>query len=104
MLVDAGVGSDLNDINDKISRIARYIEKSDKINAKIELENLRQALYLVSQETNIEHLSFMVLIKSVDGKETNDLSDEALRALQEKLSDTSLSVFDRLLQSVKKKN
>lgn len=104
LLVDAGVGSDLNDINEKIGRISIYVEKQDKVNARIELDNLRQALYLTAQETNLKHLAFMVLIKSVDGKEVTDLSDEGVRNLQKYFEEQPLNIFTRLLQSVKKKN
>ena len=103
LLVDSGVGSDLNDINDKIAKILMYVESADKSNAKIELENLRQSMFLVSQETNIKHLALMALIKSVDGKEVTDLSDEGLRNLQKIFEEEPLNIFDRLLQSVKKK-
>lgn len=40
LLIDAGVGSDLNSISEKINRIVRFIDKEDKANAKIELDNL----------------------------------------------------------------
>lgn len=103
LLVDAGVGSDLNDINEKIGKIMRYVDRSDKVNARIELENLRQAMYLVTQETNPKHLAFMVLVKSIEGKEITDLSDEGLRAIQKLFENQPLNFLDRLLQSVKKK-
>lgn len=103
LLVDAGVGSDINDINEKISKIIRYIDKADKNNAKIELENLRQSMYLVTQEMNLKHLAFMVLVKSIDGKEITDLSDEGIRATQKIFENQSLNFIDRLFQSVKKK-
>lgn len=103
MLVDAGVGSDLASINMHISKIAGYIERADKENAKKQLENFRQALYMVSQETNIKHLSFMVLIKSIDGKEVHDLSDENMKRLLEIFKNEPASYLDKLLQFVKKK-
>lgn len=103
LLVDAGVGSDLNDINEKIAKIMIYVDRSDKVNARIELENLRQAMYLVTQETNLKHLAFMVLVKSIDGKEITDLSDEGVRATQKIFENQALNFLDRLLQSVKKK-
>ena len=103
LLVDAGVGSDLNDINEKIAKIMRYVDRSDNVNARIELENLRQAMYLVTQETNLKHLAFMVLVKSIDGKEITDLSDEGVRATQKVFENQSLNFIDRLFQSVKKK-
>lgn len=103
LLVDAGAGSDLNDINERINRILRYVDKSDKVNAKIELDNLRQGIYLVTQETNLKHLAFMVLVKSIDGKEQTDLSDEGLRSVQKLFENQTLNFLDRLLQFVKKK-
>ena len=104
MLVDSGIGSDLNDINDHISKILRYIDKSDKKNAKTQLENMRQSLYLISQETNIRHLSFMVLIKSIDGKEVYDISDKNLKRLLKQFENESKGFLNRLIESVKKKN
>lgn len=103
MLVDAGIGSDLNDINEKIKRIQAYIEKQDKKNAYIELDNLRQSLYITSQEINPKHLAFMTLIKSVDGKEQTDLSDEGIKKMQALFEDKPVGFLNRLLDSVKKK-
>lgn len=103
LLVDAGVGSDINDINDKIGKIMRYVDKADKVNAKIELNNLRQSLYMVTQETNLKHLAFMVLIKSIDGKAFLNLSDENLREVQKIFDPQPLKFLDGLLQAFKKK-
>ena len=82
LLVDAGVGSDLNDINDKIGRIMRFVELSDKINANMELENLRQALYLVSQGTNVRHLALMVLVKVSMGRKSRIYPTKAFEPLR----------------------
>ena len=103
LLVDSGIGSDLNDINEHIGRIIRYVDKSDKQKAKVQLENLRQSLYMVSQETNVKHLSFVFLVKSIDGKELTDLSDENIKRIQVQFGDTKLGFFDSLLESIKKK-
>jgi hypothetical protein len=103
MLVDAGIGSDLNDINDHIFKIARYIDKGDVSNAKKALSNMRQALYLVSQETNAKHLSYMALIKSVNGKEVFDISDENLKRLLKYFDNQPKSYIEKLVEFVKKK-
>jgi hypothetical protein len=91
------------DINDRILKIMRYVDKADKTNAKIELDNLRQSLYLVSQETNVKHLSFMALVKSVDGVEVTDLSDDNLKKVQKTFESTALGFFRNLLNTFKKK-
>jgi hypothetical protein len=102
MLVDSGVGSDLNTINDHIGRISKYMEK-DPPSARRELENLRQSLYMVIEEINIKHLSFALLVKSINGKEVHDLSEENVKRISAELSNIELGVFDRLIESVKKK-
>lgn len=103
MLIDAGVGSDLEEINSKITQILLFIDRKEPDKAKVELENLRQGLYLVSQEISPKHLAFMVLIKSVNGKEITDISDEGLKRLQSELKVIRVRWLDRLLEAVKKK-
>ena len=103
LLIDAGVGSDLNSISEKINRIVRFIDKEDKANAKIELDNLRQAMFLSVSELNAKHLAFMALVKSVDGKDIIDLSDAGLKKTQQIFEEQQTNFIDRLIQSVKKK-
>lgn len=75
----------------------------DKNNAKLQLDNLRQSLFLISQENNVKHLSFITLIKSVDGVEVTDLSDENIKRLSEMFNEKSVSFVDRLIATIKKK-
>lgn len=102
MLVDSGIGSDLNDINRHIGRISKYIG-TDNDSAKKELENLRQSLYMISEETNVKHLSFAILVKSINGKAVFDISDEGVRKTMARLSEIKQGFLDRLIESVKKK-
>jgi len=102
LLVDSGIGSDLNDINRHIGRISKYIGK-DNDSARRELENLRQSLYMVSEGTNVRHLSFAVLVKSINGVPLHDLSDQGIRKTMEKLSEVKQGFLSRLIESVKKK-
>lgn len=102
MLIDAGIGSDLNDINSHIAKAMRYIDL-DKDKAKLVLENLRQSLFLVSEGRNIRHLSFAILIKYMDGKRIYDISDENLENIMGKLGETPTNLLEQLLASVKKK-
>lgn len=102
LLIDSGVGSDVNDINSKIGLISQLMDR-DLTKAKIELENLRQSIYLVNQEVNVRHLSFMALVKSINGEEITDLSDENLQGIQKYFQETKLTFFNKIFQSVKKK-
>lgn len=103
LLVDAGIGSDLNDLNDHIFKLAHYIDIGDKANANKLLSNFRQSLFLIAEENNVKHLSFMVLIKSINGKEVHDLSDENLKKMLSFFAIEPKSFLDKLFEMVKKK-
>lgn len=103
LIVDSGVGSDMNDINLKLARIIHYVDKGDKKNARIEIENMRQAINLILEEISPKHLAFGLLVKKIDGKEVDDISHEGLKALQNKLMGEPVSVIDRLINLIKKK-
>ncbi len=104
MLVDSGIGSDINDINAHISKINAFMDKGELDHAKNELENLRRSLYMVSEENNVKHLSYMFFIKSIDGKSFDDISDSNIKATHDLLNKEKLGVFEKLFEGVKKKN
>lgn len=103
MLVDSGIGSDLNDIDQHIYKISKFIDMNDSNNAKLQLENLRQSLFMISQENNVRHMSFVTLIKSIDGVEVTDLSDENIKRLFDMFNEKTVSFVDRLVTAIKKK-
>ncbi|AGM14077.1 hypothetical protein P2559Y_0014 [Croceibacter phage P2559Y] len=103
MLVDSGIGSDLNDINSHIAKVSRYISKKDEKNALAQLENLRTSLYMIAEETNVRHLSFAILVKSINGKEVTDLSDENIKRIADSFENEKKGFIDRVIDSIKKK-
>lgn len=103
MLIDSGIGSDLTDITDHIEKIGRYIELNDKQNGKQQLNNLRQSLYMVSNELNVKHLSLMVMIKTIDGKEMKDISTKNLEKLLKMFENKKKSWFEDMVENLKKK-
>lgn len=103
MLVDSGIGSDLNDINSHIAKVSRYISKKDEKNALAQLENLRTSLYMIAEETNVRHLSFAILVKSINGKEVTDLSDENIKRIADSFDNEKKGFIDRVIDSIKKK-
>lgn len=102
LLVDAGVGSDLVDFDSHIERAIRFCKTKPDL-AATELENLRQNVYFIQSELSPKHLAFCVLIKSIDGKECDDISDESLKKLHETISDITHSELTTELELVKKK-
>ena len=103
LLVDAGVGSDINDFDAHLERATRYLKKGDTDNGIKELENLRQCVYLILQEQSVKDLSFACLVAEIDGKACDDLSEEGLAAVVRQLGSVPRKDFTNTLDEVKKK-
>lgn len=103
LLVDAGVGSEISDFDARIERCVRYIRKGDNENAAKELDNLRQNVFLIMQEQGVRDLSFACLVQSIDGEPCNDISEEGLTKVLERLGGVPRRQMTDALQSVKKK-
>lgn len=103
LLIDSGIGSDADDIDAHIVKIAKYIKSNNSRKALQELQNMRQNIYMVNSEISPKYLAFAALIHSVDGKEVNDLSDDGLKKLLHDLKEVKHSkVIDFLLWLKKK--
>lgn len=103
LLIDSGIGSDADDIDAHIVKIAKYIKSNNNKKALQELQNMRQNIYMVNSEISPKYLAFAALIHSVDGKEVNDLSDDGLKKLLQDLKEVKHSrVVDFLLWLKKK--
>lgn len=102
LLIDSGVGSDLQDVLSHIDRAKIYI-KSNPAMAVTELENMRQSIYLVADELSPKHMAFAALVHKIDGEEITDTSDEGLKRVLEIISEAKKGWLDGVLNSVKKK-
>lgn len=103
MLIDGGVGSDINDVNSHITKILAFISSDDKKNAIIELENMRELLYLVTEEISPKHLAFAALVAEINGVQAIDISDDGLKKVMQRLNNIKKGWFDNLIESLKKK-
>lgn len=103
LLVDSGIGSDIDSIGEHIVEIAKFINGGDKKKAITELTNLRSNLIMVSSEISPKNMTFASLIKSVDGEELTDLSDSSLSKVIEKINDVPQAKITELLDGTKKK-
>ena len=106
LLIDSGIGSDLKDINTKIERVMRFMKDKDKQEfAVTELQNLRQCINFIQSELSPKHLAFCALVKSIDGVEYTDISDDGLQTLQKELKKIEITENDLTSQlgEVKKK-
>jgi len=103
LLIDAGIGSDLSDFDARIEKARVYCTTKAPELALLELDNLRQTVYFIQSGINTKHLAFTVLVKSIDGKETNDLSIEGLQKVLEMFSDIPHTEMTAQMEAVKKK-
>lgn len=103
LMIDSGIGSDVDDIDAHITKIAKYIKSKDEKKALLELQNMRQSMYMVNSEISPKYLAFAALIHSIDGKEVTDLSDDGLKALLEEIKQIKHSKVIEFLFWLKKK-
>jgi hypothetical protein len=103
VLIDSGVGSDLDSVDKHIVDLAKIIKSGDKARAMQELQNMRQNMHLIVEKISPKYLAFAALIHSIDGKEQTDLSDTGLKEILSQLSKVQHSFVVDLLIWLKKK-
>ena len=87
LLIDSAIGGDMSAFDAHIERVVRYIRQDKRDEAATELDNLRQNVYMILEQTTPRYMSFACLVKEVDGKVMDDLSDEGVRKVLEMFSD-----------------
>lgn len=103
MLIDAHIGSDISDFDAHLERVFRYIGSGKNDLAQKELMILRQNVFFIQTEVSPKYLAFAALIHTLDGVENTDLSDEALKAVADKLSDVTVKELETFIDDSKKK-
>lgn len=103
LLIDAGIGSDVNDIDAHIAKIAKYINADNKKEALQELINTRKNLYMVNSNISPKHLAFAALIHSINGNKVTDLSDDNLKKVLSDIREIKRSTIADFLYRLKKK-
>lgn len=103
LLIDAGLGSDLNAVDAHIERAVRFINNDSRKEAATEIENIRQTLFVIIQEMNPKHLAFACLVSEIDGEPCDDISDDGLRKTLQVLGDVPVKEMTAEGEAVKKK-
>lgn len=103
LLIDAGVGADIVSFDQRTERIRRFLMKGDNENARKEMENLRQCVYLIQTGLSPKHLAFAALVHKIDGKIYEDLSDDGLMEVVKILSDGTQEEVQKAVETAKKK-
>jgi len=103
LMLDAGLGSDVSALDGHLARVSEYIKANDLANAATEIDNLRQTLYNVQNGLTPHFLSLIPLMAEVDGQAVDDLSDDGLKAVYERLKDVTFGRYEEAAREVKKK-
>lgn len=103
VLIDSGLGSDIDSIDNHIVDIAKYVKNGDTKNALQELQNMRQTMHMIVSGVSPKNLAFAALIYSIDGVEQKNLSDEHLQEIMDELNELPFGLFINLVEKLKKK-
>lgn len=103
LLIDSGIGSDVDDIDAHIVKIAKAIKEGNNGKAIQELQNMRQNINMINSTISPKYMAFAALIYSIDGEELTDLSDDNLKLVLESINKVKHSNIIRLLAEIKKK-
>ena len=94
------IGSSIGDF-DQIHYSKLALLAGDKEKCLAELANFRIMVFNIMNEINVEHLSFACLVHSINDKECDDLSEEALGKVLKTLSDYGMTQEDLKKKSMK---
>lgn len=103
MLIESGVGSDMAAVDRHIAKLIALNTKGDRDDLDTELRNMRQCMAMMYEGFDGKSLALASLVKSVDGKARDDISEEGLRETAKMFSEVSIGRLTEWLLGIKKK-
>lgn len=103
IIIDAGLGSDIDSVDEHIVQIAKLINSGDKKKAMQELQNMRQNMHMIVSGISPRYMAFAALIYSIDGKKVESQSDTSLQELLSDLKKVEHGSIIETLFRLKKK-
>ena len=101
LMIAAEVGETLGDYDRRTQRAIVYLNNNDTANAAKELQNRRQAVFNALQEYSPTGLALACMVKSINGQQFNDISNEGLQHILNELDKQQLSRFS-LIENVER--
>lgn len=104
-MISLGVGENIGDYNNRMSKAIGYVKSEDHKSALAELTNQQQCLYNALEEYSPSNLAFAVLVHSIDGEVFKLYDEDSLEIVIDKLDEIGFTKEDLLsnLAEVKKK-
>ena len=103
LLIDAGIGSSVDDFDAHIVKLAKLIGNNEREKAIQELQNMRQNLFMINSKVSPKYLAFAALVYSIDGKKIEAVSDDDYGELLTKIQEMPHSLLTKTLDWLKKK-
>lgn len=103
MLIESGVGSDMAAMDRHIAKLIALNTKGNRDELDTELRNMRQCMAMMYEGFDGKSLALASLVKSVDGKARDDISEEGLRETAKMFSEVSIGRLTEWLLGIKKK-
>lgn len=103
LLIDAGIGSSIDDLDAHIVKLAKFIGNNEREKAAQELQNMRQNLFMINANISPKYLAFAALVYSIDGKKIEAVSDDDYSELLAKIQEMPHSLLTKTLDWLKKK-
>lgn len=91
MLQVAGIGNTYEDIDDHLARLTEFAKADKKDELIEELKNMRFNFFAILDQWDFRSNAFACLVKSVNGLEVTDRSDEGLEKMITYLSENGLT-------------
>lgn len=104
LLQDSGIGSDMSSIDQRLSSAITFLNANKPAEAATEIANFRYAIFSMAEKIDYKTKSFACLVKSINGKEFIDLTNEGLEAVCVEIEATNISreELDNHFENVKK--
>lgn len=105
LLLDGGVGSTIEDVGARYSRLHAYLAEKKIDEAKKEAENLYYTHYSILEKLNYRSRAFCCLVYSVQGLVLEDYTEDGIKTTLSILEETDLTqdLLERTLHAAKKK-
>lgn len=102
LMIDSGVGSDLNAFNRRCQNIKNLIHK-DPAKAHQEVANLQGTVYFIMNNISPQMSAFCALVHSINGnKLRGEMSTEKVDYIMAELNNTPHSFFERMIKNAQR--
>lgn len=106
LMIDSGIGENVEDADRHMSTIIQMNARGDKEALALQVNNLQQALHFAMQNVSPKSMAFAVMVKSVNGKPCDDISEFGLQKLIDRLAMGGISygLIRKTVELLKKKS